>query len=166
MLATMLFVSASFAQTVFTASGTFANGATLGGTVTINPATGEVTAINLTVSAPISATLTVAEGTGFGAAYVDFGVGTVSGTTDMTVALPGTTLVGFSGGPLCSTSAPCGGISSGVRVSGVLTQLTSGSLTSGSSAAATPAPPSLWLALSGCLAAFVYALRRRRRNYA
>ena len=30
----------------------------------------------------------------------------------------------------------------------------------------TPAPPTLWLALLGCLAVLAYALRARRRNYA
>jgi len=30
----------------------------------------------------------------------------------------------------------------------------------------TPAPPSLWRALLGCLAVLAYALRARRRNYA
>ena len=163
----MLFAPGLFAATVFNASGTFADGTQLGGTVTIDTVAGTITAIDLTFSGPISGTLTVAQGTGGGSAYVDFGAGTPSGFPSMSVVAPGSTFVGYSGGALCGTAAPCGVVSGlWASSSASAVRLTSGSLTAGSGPPGTPAPPSVWLAVVGCMAVLGYGLLSRCHNYA
>lgn len=165
----MLFASGLLAQTAFNASGTFADGTTLGGTVTINTATGQVTSVDLTLSAPNAATLTLIADVGSVPGSVVISAGTPSVYPQVSLWFPVSTLAGYSGGALCSNTSPCtSGAFTNLARSDVAGEdrLTSGSLTPASQPPGTPAPPSLWLALVGCATVLAYALRARRRNYA
>ncbi len=95
------------------ASGTLTDGATLGGTITVDQASGQVTVSSLTVSAPDLVN----------ASTIDFDNTITQGNTtlwylgakgaalypDLFLAFPVSTLVGYAGGPLCGLSMLCGG---------------------------------------------------------
>ena len=172
-LVIVLLVSCAYAAdtvVTFNASGTFADGATLSGTITIDTTTGEPTVENLVVSSPDSATYTAPNGVDETANYQLIFV-SPSGYPAFPVlqlTVPGSTLVGYSGGPLCSTTNTCsaGPSISAIRLSTgppyTYDTLTSGSL---STTAPTTSVPALspW-ALGGLmvlLGAFaVFMLRR------
>ena len=162
-LTLMLMASGLFAG-VFNVSGTFTDGTHLSGTVTIDTGTGQVTAANLTLSAPNAATLTLIQPAGpCASGTVCFGVYNAANLS-VTLTFPVIqTLVGYSGGDLCSTTTQCNAYS--VLYLPDPDILTSGSL-SPAAAPDAPVPPSLWLALAGCIAVLGYALRARRRNCA
>ena len=147
------------ADTVFTVTGSFDNGAILSGTATINTSTGIVTAFDLSttgafVSGPYT-TVDPGQGPFFNQYFVSstlsiFGI-------DLLFPPPGS-LVGYAGGSLCSDLVPCTFISFLAGPSPLATfNLTSGSLTP---QAATPEPSSLFLMLAG--AGLVSAMRKRR----
>ena len=169
MLAVLLFTSGLYAApTVFNVNGTFADGTQVTGTVTIDTSTGVVTSGALTLSAPNAATLTTIQAAGpCASGTVCFGV--YNANLSVTLVFPVIqNLVGYSGGNLCSTTTSCSaGSVLYLPPAGNPTAdlLTSGSL-SPAPPAGTPAPPSLWLALAGCIAILAYALRARRRTYA
>jgi hypothetical protein len=167
MLAVLLFTSGLYAApTVFNVNGTFADGTHVTGTVTIDTGTGVVTSGALTLSAPNVATLTTIEGASLcGSGTVCFGL--FNAHLSMTLVFPVIQdLVGYSGGNLCSTTTSCSADSAlYLPPAETADRLTSGSLTP-APPAGTPAPPSLWLAMAGCIAILAYALRARRRTYA
>lgn len=166
-LAILLCASGAYAQTVFNVSGSFIDGPTLGGTITINTATGVVTAVNLTLSAPYAGAYTVIDSQGWNGTYFGIPVSTAANPTGLpqiNLLLPPSTLVGYAGGTVCSNSVPCTHISSGFFPSvGVTFTLNSATLSpgSGSPPPSTPAPPT-WIlaAIAVALAAFTALLRR------
>jgi hypothetical protein len=169
-LAIVLCASSAYAASVvFTAAGTTADGATLGGTVTIDTTAGTVTAANVTLGAPDTSTYTfIQAGTGPSAPVYVIQLGTAaSGNPRMGLLVPGTTLVGYAGGALCSTSALCTDVTSYVFFGGDNPiDLTAGSLTPVPPPPSTPAPPT-W-ALIGLaillLAAFTAMSRGRAQQ--
>jgi len=145
----------------FSAAGTGQFNSTLSGTVVIDTSAGVVQSLNLTVSNP-----TQSNGLPITVTMFDsFGSGLVGGTTYfiqgdnghgtfpfVDLGLPVTTLVGYSGGALCT---PCGNFGSGFALSSTVQPIfDSASLT------ATPEPASVALTAAGALLGF--AVRRRR----
>ena len=120
-LAILLCVSSAHGASVtLYLTGTFADGATLGGTITIDNTAGTVTAQNVTISPPDAGAFTVSQGNSSGGLYYDVGLGTTGGIyPSLSMALATTTLVGYTGGPLCNNLNPslCGGVTSGLRTS-------------------------------------------------
>jgi hypothetical protein len=162
------------APVAFNVSGTFVDGTALSGTITIDTAAGTVTAVNVTLGSPDANTYTVIQtGVGSGApSYYSIPLGTAAspqGLPSLNLLIPPrTTLVGYAGGALCSDSAPCSGVTSGVWLGvGNAVALTSGSLsTSGPTPPpSTPAPPT-WalIGLAILLAASAAMLRGRARQ--
>jgi PEP-CTERM motif len=100
---------------VFEANGVFDDGVKLGGTVTIDVTTGDVTSANLLLSEPVSAEVTGLgnsgeSGGGFAKQFTSVGSG---GPFPLIVLLFTTpSLVGYGGGPLASSAMPQGGFSS------------------------------------------------------
>lgn len=165
----MLFAAGLFADTTFNVSGTFADGTVLGGTVTIDTTSGTATAANLTLTGPITGTMTVIGSPGGGTGYVDFGVSAASGYPQMSFLVAGDSFKGYTGGAMCGTLAKCNGYVVGgvwATANSTAVQLTSGTLTPAATPPGTPAPPSLWLALLGCLTVLAYAVWARRRSNA
>jgi hypothetical protein len=96
----------SSAATVFFASGTFQNTATLSGTLTIDTVTGSIVASNLIVSAPTSFTFVniVAQGDSPAPNFYSVTDRNAASTEDFDFGLPLHTLVGYSGGAICSAA--------------------------------------------------------------
>ncbi len=145
--------AAQAGSVTFDASGTFEDGATLSGTMTIDTTVGQVTAVNLVVSAPDSLDLTFVQyqsNTSYSGDYFIQTGPTATGLPNFLVVLPVTTLVGYSGGSIGSTTQPANSIESNVYP---VTTLTVGSLS------AVPEPSSLVLAGTAGLGLWT---RRRR----
>jgi len=160
----------------FNASGTFADGATLSGTLTLDTTTGEPMVENLVVSSPDSNTYTVPNGVVITSTYqlIFVSPAGLPFTPVLQVTVPASTLVGYSGGTLCSTTTTCG---AGASISAVragsgppytFDNLTSGSLTPAGAGSPTATAPALspW-ALGGLallLAASAAMLLRRAQQ--
>lgn len=148
---------ASAAPAAFTVSGTLADGAVLNGTVTIDTATGAVAGVNLQLGSPDLATFTIVGNSGPSSATVwqilaeppvgaPGNVGCGSNPPNyptgcifpkLSLLLPTTTLVGYTGGSLCNNSFSCGLTSLLIPPApggggGVTIDLQSGSLTASS----------------------------------
>ena len=98
---------------VFAAYGTFADGASLSGTVTIDTTAGQITAANLQVGTPDSAAFTVVsedQGTNIFGLWLAtiYTAGNPRSFPYIAFFFPASTLVGYAGGPICSNSS-CGG---------------------------------------------------------
>ena len=145
---------------IFDANATASNGADLTGTITIDTVLGKVTAVDLSLSAPGSFSTTVVglQGPG-GSGFYSFL--TTSGPFTppyLSFSFPVTTLVGYTGGALCTATSSCGGQYSGYEQPGGSTiPFQSVTLTP-----EVPEPVSAVLAGGGLFALGV--LRRRRRN--
>lgn len=173
-LALVLCVSSAHGASVtLYLTGTFADGATLGGTITFDNTTGAVTARNVTVSAPDAGTFTYPAGDSSGGAYYNFGISVTSAAyPELSVSVPTTTgLVGYTGGPLCNNVNPslCGGVTSGLRTSASnLIVLNSGSASTTPSGQQTTSVPALSPWALGVLALLIAAsgvlLQRRTRR--
>ena len=144
---------------IFDANATASNGADLTGTFTIDTVLGKVTAVDLFVSAPGSFSTTVVglQGPGGSGFYSFLTTGGLFVPPYLSLSFPVTTLIGYTGGALCTTTSPCGGQYSGYQGSSGNVPFQSVTLT-----AETPEPVSAVLAGGGLLALGV--LRRRRRN--
>lgn len=89
---------------VFVADGVFDDGSTLSGTVTIDTVAGLFTAINLVVGSPSSLAFGVNIDQGsFGAPFFySVFVSNIAGTYDFNFGIPLNSIVGYTGGSLCS----------------------------------------------------------------
>jgi hypothetical protein len=159
----------------FNLSGTFSNGAVLGGSITIDNAAGTVTAYNATVGPPDTGSFTVGAGASVITTYYNITIDTPTssgGFPGLVLALPVTTLVGYSGGSICSVAAPCSSVASALFETNTMPAF---QLSNGSAAPAPPAPPaisaipvlSLWAlgALAALLAASGALLHRRAKTF-
>ena len=168
----LLCTSAAYAGSVtLYLTGTFTDGAVLGGTITVDQTAGTVTARNVTIGAPDAGSFTVDEGYSTGGAYYDVGLGTTGGIYPaLSLALATSTLVGYNGGPLCSLASTCGGVVSGVFTvaDNPAIQLSSGSASPTAPSQTSTAVPALssfgLCALILLLAASGAMLHRRARQ--
>lgn len=165
-LVALVMPNAVRADTIFTASGTFGDNSTLSGTLTINTATGFVTGADLIVQYNISPGITETFTNILGQTpnSVDL-EGNLFG--DLFLFIDASTLVGYTGGALCSTSVSCVGsvvsdVSPGSGVKGVPFNdfLTSGTLTG--PATPTPEPPTAVLLASSLLGLSAALIQKRR----
>jgi hypothetical protein len=167
-----LSVSMANADTIqiFDASGTFVDGASLSGTVTIDTTNGIVTASTLAVSAPDTLAFD----------FVQFQQSNVSGIWELTfgttaaglpnlnigIATTGSAdpLIGYTGGSVASINSPVmGGVSDIFYSSATQVSLTSGSFTLPT---ATPEPTTLALLILGGAPLAFFGARRRRSQLA
>jgi hypothetical protein len=141
----------------FDAEGTFDDGATLSGTLSIDTTIGTVTSANLVVGAPDSLDFIDIQFQGGniypGDYFIQAGT-TPSGLPNLLLVLPTDSLVGYSGGPIGSDTNPANGYVSSIYLGATLTD---GSLT------AVPEPSGLLLGTVAGLAGTGYVWRRRRR---
>ena len=147
------FAPATYAALItFNASGVTADNSILSGTVTIDDTAGLATAVNLTLSAPLSFTATNLGGQGAGLSF--YTISASGPGSDAVLRLPTTTLVGYTGGSLCSVSVTCA--LSSFAINGALNaSFSSGSLTP------IPEPASALLIVGGLAALQARRLRRR-----
>ncbi len=147
-------------------NGTLVDGAVLGGTMTIDQNSGLITAIDLTLGRPDTGTFDVFAGQFATGSVIDTGA-TLTGQSagsypGITLLLPVTSLVGYTGGPLCSVNALC----NGSETSGLLQNATDegNSLHHLNTGSLTPMPTSIpepaSLALLGFGIATLVAMRR------
>lgn len=137
----------------FDASGTFADGASLGGTYTVDTTTGTAIAVDLTFGAPVSSAVTFLDGNSlFGGKYLQYTLNNEVGPNfypGFSFTINAASLAGYTGGAIQGALYLETGNPSDV------TALTSGSLT------AVPLPAAAWLLLSGLVG--VGAIARTRR---
>jgi hypothetical protein len=117
---------------IFEANGVFEDGVKLGGTLTIDVTTGDVTAANLLLGEPISAAVTEPGETGgtsggFAQPFSSLGPGNPFPVITLLFTTP--SLVGYSGGPLVSLAMLQGGFASTYVPGGDTFALASGTLT-------------------------------------
>jgi len=139
---------AAKADTIFTFTGTFQNGAALGGTITINPTTGAIDGVNLNVAGASYSFVQLAL-PGFGTEYF-LQLTTTSGDTSpfLDVFFPVTSLVGYTGGQLCIS--PTAGACTNPTQYGIGNNNVA-YLTAGSDTSAVPEPSSLLLLAGGLI---------------
>jgi len=149
---------------VFNAAGTFDDGATLSGTLTIDTTIGTVTAVNLAVG--VSDTLifdTVLSQVPNYPIPGNFLVETGTAAADLApdilnLDLPTTTLAGYSGGVISSLDNYDRG-----NISILFTQQASDQLITGSLSVAVPEPNTLLVACVGGICAIAYGVANKRR---
>jgi hypothetical protein len=153
---------------LFDAKGTFTDGSSLSGSVTIDPVSGLATAEDLSISGGTSGYVSplVFDATppalnqqdNQGAGHVWLDSSDLSNTFQLRVDLPGPTLIGYAGGNLIVSSFPPDGTFFSASGEGGA-NLISGTLT----AVTTPAPPTIVLLASALLTAGGFHFVRRRR---
>jgi hypothetical protein len=159
---------AKASPTVFDATGTFTDGSSLSGTITIDPTSGLATAEDLFVSGGTSGYVSplefnlippaLTQANNQGAGNVWLGGSDLSNNWQLQVDIPGPTLVGYAGSNLIVSSFPPDGTYFTAFGEGGA-NLVSGTLT----AVTTPAPPAIVLLASAVLAAGGFQFVRRRR---
>jgi hypothetical protein len=143
------------ADTVFTVTGSFDDGAILSGTATINTTTGLVTAFDLsTTGAFVSGPYTTVD-PGQGPFNGQYSVSSTLSNSSIDFLFPSGSLVGYAGGSLCSLPLNCPYVSFLTAPSGNFA-LASGSLTP---QVTTPEPSSVALMLLGV--GLVFVMRKR-----
>jgi len=153
---------------VFDASGSFTDGSTLSGTLTIDPISGVATAEDLSLTggsagyvSPLTFVATppaLVQTNNAGAGNVWLDSSDLTNTWQLRVDIPGPTLVGYAGGDLVVSSFPPDGTFFSASGEGGA-NLISGTLT----AVTTPAPPTIVLLASALLTAGGFHFVRRRR---
>lgn len=151
----LVFTLAAKADTVFSLSGSFTDGANIGGTLTIDTTAGTITQSNIIISAPDSTTQTniKAQGSGLfsrqgGGNGYGADIRNAAGTIDFNFIFPTATLVGYTGNGNNSINFLNGFAGNLYN----LTTSTSGaSLGAPAAAAVTPEPSSMVLVATGLL---------------
>jgi hypothetical protein len=143
----------------FDATGTFADGSTLGGSLVIDTTGGTVVSTDLTFSGAPSSDFNIIAFQGFNPTPDSYEIFAESSTSpdELRLLTISTSLVGFGGGPFASIANPSPNSYSSdwQDAAGNRTLLNSGGLT------AVPLPASVWLMLSGLVG--VGAMARMRR---
>jgi PEP-CTERM motif len=153
---------------VFEATGVFDDGVKLGGTLTIDVTTGNVTAADLLLGEPISAEVTGLGGKGVnggGFSQMFLSLGPASPLPLITLGFLTPSLVAYGGGPLASDAAPQGAlVSTYAPPSGAeFVDLASGTLTSST---LTVPEPSTWSMMLMGFAGLGFAGYRASRKMA
>lgn len=100
------------AVVVLNITGTLTDGSPISGTVTIDNTAGLATAVNVVVGAPTSLTFNLVDAQAqIGPTIYQIQAGLAAPLPDFNITLPVASLVGYTGGTLCSSSAGCGFIS-------------------------------------------------------
>ena len=154
--------------TTFTLNGTFQNGGTLQGTFLIDTTLGQVVTTNLILNADginVNAVIPPrGQGPDLGFFQVDFGSFSSYPQSNLNVLLPTPSLLGYAGGPICSTHLLCGpGFPSDLSTSpvsgNVFDPFVTGSLVP------VPEPESAFLVALGLLAAAGKIRQRLHRQH-
>jgi hypothetical protein len=145
----------------FVATGVTQSGSTLSGNVVIDTTAGSVSSLSLTMSSPLSFTVSTFDNFSSGQASGYYVIGADNGTTFPFVDLdiPTATLVGYAGGSICTIGSTCPNGISFSEASSTNNATTSGFVSG--SLTAVPEPASLALVGSAMLG---LAASRRRRN--
>jgi len=151
---------------VFTAAGTFTDGAVLGGTMTIDTTNGTVTSAALTVSAPDSLNFDYLQNVQPNFPVSGLYALTFSTTSNffyplLSLGIPtsASTLQGYTGGNLASDTNLVGGFTSSIQFSSSRSvDLDHGTLT-----VAVPEPSTLLVACVGGVCAIAYGVANKRR---
>jgi len=154
---------------LFDASGSFTDGSTLSGTITIDPTSGLATAEDLTVSggtsgyvSPLTFDLTppaLTQANNQGAGHVWLDGSDLSNSWQLQVDIAKPTLIGYAGGNLVVSSFPPDGTYFTAFGEGGA-NLVSGKL---AEVVTTPAPPTIVLLVSALFTAGAFHFVRRRR---
>ena len=110
-------IAASASPVTFDLDGIFLSGSSLGGTLTIDTATGVATAADVAIGPPASLTFGVIEGQRQNGPATLITIGDGGALADLDIALPRASLIGYAGGGLCTSPSACGGLTSGIRYS-------------------------------------------------
>ena len=160
-------VPAAHADTIFNVTGTFNDGATLSGTITINTTAGMVTALDLTTTetGAMGPYTGIGGQGGTGTAPNYYYVFTNMSGYSLDLYFPVSTLVGYAGSSLCGLAAPCDYDTTGELSS----SLTSGQqfidgLQSGAVAAVPEIDPRNTTSALTLLVGAVLVIRGRRRK--
>lgn len=165
--------AANAAVTVFDVSGAFHNGSLLSGTVSIDTAAGvssPVTALNLTVTTGVNqfagfSTSMLLSDAPFGQGYFQIEAGSFSAPY-IKLFLHTGSLVGYTGGPLCSdfniAPAYCGFASVAYAANGAYSAIASGGLTPSIVQAAVP-EPAAWAMMVAGFGLLGWTVRRRQK---
>jgi hypothetical protein len=159
---------------LFDALGNFSDGSMLTGTVTIDTATDQLTAMDLTVAGGTSfsgpsleffTNLTQADQQGTSANETWLGASTLNNAWQFQLVLPVPNLLSYTGGPIIGSVAPPFGTPSNFSAFGEGgSQLLSGTLTEDVST--TPEPPTIVMLSMGLLTIGGFYFVRRRRGTA
>jgi hypothetical protein len=169
-LATAIGFGTQANATTFFASGTFADGAVLGGTLSVDTTLGTITSSNLSVSVPDAFTFINIVGQGDNPAPLFYSVTdrNAANTEDFDFGLPLHSLIGYAGGPFCSNATAPACTASNLFD---LTTSTAGAVLSAGELSLTPVPVPLigrglpvLLAFGGILFGAKLLERRKRHR--
>lgn len=144
---------------IFIAEGVFEDGSALSGTVTIDTAAGLFTAVDLIVGPPSNLTFSenLDQGSFGPPLFYSVFVGNPAGTWDFYLGIELDSLVGYTGGPICSQETPAciPSVLFNLVIDDFGPELVRGSFS--------PVPEPATAVLAGSALAGLWAIRRRRR---
>src|ERR1700690_3641035 len=144
-----LFAPAMHASIItFVATGVTQSGSTLSGDVVINTTTGSVSSLSLTMSSPLSFTANTLDSIDTGPASGFYVIEARNGTTFPFISLdiPTATLVGYTGGSMCTVGSTCPNGISFSEASSTSNATTSGFVSGSLTASPEPSSLAWWVA--------------------